>query len=133
MMSKKTVLFYFVFILSISYSFAQYTEVINSNRPGVSHSAFAVGTNVLQLETGPYMTKEEHSLLKYEVEGSGVDFAVRYGLLLRPPGRTGGETCHGSSWQIAQESVLHQFGRGVCRSGIQIGSLPHRSPEDDCL
>lgn len=61
--------------------FAQYTEVINSNRPGVSRSAFSVGTNVVQLEVGPYFVKEEHAPLKYEVSGFGVDFAARYGLL----------------------------------------------------
>jgi hypothetical protein len=61
--------------------FAQYTEVINSNRPGVSRSAFSVGTNVAQLEVGPYIVKEEHTPLKYEVSGFGVDFSARYGLL----------------------------------------------------
>lgn len=61
--------------------FAQYTEVINSNRPGVSSSAFSVGTNVAQIEVGPYIIKEEHTPLKYEVSGFGVDFAARYGLL----------------------------------------------------
>ncbi|WP_299889588.1 transporter [uncultured Lacinutrix sp.] len=61
---------------------AQYTEVINSNRPGVSRSAFSVGTNVVQFEAGPFTVKEEHTPLKYEVKGFGVDFAARYGLLL---------------------------------------------------
>ena len=65
---------------TISYSaFSQYTEVINSNRPGVSRSAFSVGTNVVQFELGPYMVKEEHTPLRYEVSGFGVDFAARYG------------------------------------------------------
>lgn len=59
---------------------AQYTEVINSNRPGVSESAFAVGTNVLQFEAGAFSIKEEHTPLNYEVSGFGIDFAVRYGL-----------------------------------------------------
>ena len=60
---------------------AQYTEVINSNRPGVSRSAFSVGTGVVQLEAGPYTVKEEHSLLNYSDSGFGVDFAARYGFL----------------------------------------------------
>ncbi len=62
--------------------FSQYTEVINSNRPGASQSAFAVGPNVIQLETGPYIIKEEHTPLNREVSGFGIDFAVRYGLIL---------------------------------------------------
>ncbi|WP_242204614.1 transporter [Aestuariivivens insulae] len=63
-------------------SFAQYTDVINSNRPGVSRSAFSVGTNVLQLEVGPYLINEKRTpALRTEVSGFGVDFAARYGLL----------------------------------------------------
>ncbi|NQX86061.1 MAG: transporter [Flavobacteriaceae bacterium] len=65
-----------------STAFAQYTEVINSNRPGASKGAFSVGTNVIQLEAGPYMVKEKHALTNYEVSGYAVDFAARYGLLL---------------------------------------------------
>lgn len=76
---KVSITFFLVF--SIQSVFAQYTEVINSNRPGVSRSAFSVGTNVAQLEVGPYIVKEKHTPLKYEVSGFGVDFAARYGLL----------------------------------------------------
>lgn len=60
---------------------AQYTEVINSNRPGVSKAAFSVGTNVLQFELGGYSLKEEHNPLNYEISGFGIDFAARFGLL----------------------------------------------------
>ena len=62
-------------------TYAQYTEVINSNRPGTSRSDFSVGTGVLQFEAGPYIVKEDHSVANYEVSGFGVDFAARYGLL----------------------------------------------------
>lgn len=64
--------------------YGQYTDVINSNRPGVSRSAFAVGTNVVQFELGPYFVKEKHTPLQYELSGVGADFAVRYGLLFEP-------------------------------------------------
>ncbi len=82
MKSIKTYLLFFLCALFYSNVFAQYTEVINSNRPGVSRSAFSVGTNVVQFEVGPYILKEEHTPLKYEVSGFGVDFSARYGLLL---------------------------------------------------
>ncbi|WP_240472263.1 transporter [Mangrovimonas xylaniphaga] len=75
----KTYLLLLAFLAS-STSFAQYTDVINSNRPGVSSSAFSVGTNVLQFEMGPYYVKEKHTPLQYEVSGFGVDFMARYGL-----------------------------------------------------
>lgn len=65
-------------------SFSQYTDVINSNRPGASQSAFAVGPNVIQFEAGPYLINQKHTPLKYEVGGFGVDFAARYGLFFEP-------------------------------------------------
>lgn len=70
------------FLFVSSASIAQYTEVINSNRPGVSKAAFSVGTNVLQFELGAFSVKEEHTPLNYEVSGFGIDFAARFGLLL---------------------------------------------------
>ncbi|OMP30942.1 hypothetical protein BKM32_10275 [Mangrovimonas sp. DI 80] len=79
MKPMKTYLLLLAFLAS-SISFAQYTDVINSNRPGVSSSAFSVGTNVLQFEMGPYYVKEKHTPLQYEVSGFGVDFMARYGL-----------------------------------------------------
>lgn len=82
--NMKAIKTYFILCLAIAFSipaFGQYTEVINSNRPGVSRSAFSVGTNVIQLEAGPYILKEEHTPLQYDASGFGVDFAARYGLL----------------------------------------------------
>ncbi|WP_335967326.1 transporter [Galbibacter sp. PAP.153] len=60
---------------------AQYTDVINSNRPGASYSAFAVGKNVIQGEGGFYYERMEHSLLETEANRYGMDYAIRYGLL----------------------------------------------------
>ena len=74
-----------IFVLLILLSFgaihAQYTEVINSNRPGVSESAFSVGTGVVQFEAGAFTVKEDHVPINYEVSGFGLDFAIRYGVL----------------------------------------------------
>jgi hypothetical protein len=82
MKSFKTYLIAVVALAFTLESYAQYTEVINSNRPGVSKSAFSVGTNVAQFEVGPYILKEERTpATSYEVSGFGVDFAARYGLL----------------------------------------------------
>ena len=60
---------------------AQYTETINSNRPGQSQGAFAVGTNVIQFETGPYFGNEEHTGLGTDADIWGIDYQLRYGLL----------------------------------------------------
>jgi len=78
----KPTLFFLLSLLATSV-YAQYTDVINSNRPGVSRSAFSVGTNVAQFEVGPYYISEKRTpATAYKVDGLGVDFAARYGLLL---------------------------------------------------
>ena len=65
-----------------SHAFGQYTDVINSNRPGASHSAFSVGTNVLQFEIGPYLMNEIRKPdPSYDAKGYGIDFAAHYGFL----------------------------------------------------
>ncbi|WP_373516633.1 transporter [Pricia sp.] len=60
---------------------AQYTDVINSNRPGLSVSAYAVGKNVIQLEAGLFYEQSDHTLLNTESNIWGTDISLRYGLL----------------------------------------------------
>jgi hypothetical protein len=60
---------------------AQYTDVINSNRPGESQSAFSVGTKVLQFELGSSLVKEKRNIYpNYNISGYGIDFALHYGI-----------------------------------------------------
>ncbi|WP_219548385.1 transporter [Gramella sp. MT6] len=70
-----------LFLIIATNLHAQYTETINSNRPGQSQGAFAVGTNVIQLESGPYFGSEEHTGLGTDTDIWGVDYQLRYGLL----------------------------------------------------
>ena len=65
---------------SIHYS--QHTDQINSNRPGETMSAFAVGKSVIQIETGVYGIKQNHSLLNYDANGFGVDATLRWGMFM---------------------------------------------------
>lgn len=60
--------------------FAQYTDQINSNRPGETMSAYAVGKSVIQLETGAYGISQKHHLLNYVTNGYGIDATIRYGM-----------------------------------------------------
>jgi Putative MetA-pathway of phenol degradation len=60
---------------------AQFTDQINSNRPGKSAGAYAVGKNVIQLETGLFYINDNHPLLDYNANGLGIDFQARGGLL----------------------------------------------------
>lgn len=69
------------FFLKSSFSYAQLTEIINSNRPGLSVGAYAVGKNILHIESGSFFVKEKHNLRNYEMSGYGFDFGLRYGLL----------------------------------------------------
>ena len=60
---------------------AQYTETLNSNRPGQSQGAFAVGRGVFQAELGATMGKESHNLLYTETDNIGAEFQLRYGAI----------------------------------------------------
>lgn len=70
---------FLIFGTSVSV-FAQYTEELNSNRPGSSQGAFAVGTKVLQFEAGLNLGKEDHNLVFTETNAFNIDYAVRYGV-----------------------------------------------------
>ena len=78
MLKIKNLLFTFLFLVP-QFFFAQYTDVINSNRPGETMSAYAVGKSVIQGEIGVYGIKEKHDLLDYDATGFGTDLTVRYG------------------------------------------------------
>lgn len=81
MLNIKKVLLAFIFLFPIA-NYGQYTDEINSNRPGESMSAFAVGKTVMQVETGVFGINESHSLSKYDAYGFGMDLELRYGALL---------------------------------------------------
>ena len=71
----------FLLFLSMSPLFvsAQYTDVINSNRPGKSMSAFSVGETVFQAEAGFFGARERYDEARYEANGFGSDLSIRYG------------------------------------------------------
>ncbi len=77
---RKLVVLSLIILTSIPIN-AQYTETINSNRPGQSQGAFAVGTNVIQLESGGYFGNDEHTGFGTNTDIWGIDYQLRYGLL----------------------------------------------------
>jgi len=77
----KSSIFNLLLFLASSSTYAQYTETINSNRPGQSQGAFSVGTNVIQVETGPYFGNDDHVGLGTDTDIWGIDYQLRYGLL----------------------------------------------------
>ena len=81
-MRPKTIFFRTAFLLMGYISFAQYTDQINSNRPGYSIGAFAVGKNVLQFESGTELRRYNHTGYNNSTINGQVAFlSIRYGLL----------------------------------------------------
>ncbi len=72
---------YCLFLIAPIIGAAQYTDVINSNRPGLSVSAYAVGHNVIQLEAGIFFEQSDHSILNTQSNIWGSEISLRYGLL----------------------------------------------------
>jgi hypothetical protein len=74
----KTLVFVAIFLAPFIH-YGQYTDEINSNRPGETMSAFAVGKSVFQAESGIYGITQNHSILGYDSNGFGIDLVLRYG------------------------------------------------------
>lgn len=58
---------------------AQYTDIINSNRPGESFSAFSVGKTIFQIEGGGSYINEKLTTSKATIKGFFADLDIRYG------------------------------------------------------
>lgn len=101
-------LFFFPFLL-----IGQYTEVINSNRPGVSVSAYALGSNVLQFEVGGLYEIQNHSENKTDSNIIGADFALRYGLYFETL-----ELVYEGSY-VSQNITFNNFGVEETRSDFR--------------
>ena len=77
-MKKHLIIFLFLTPLVLN---SQYTESINSNRPGTSHGAFSIGKDVLQFELGISQLNLNHKYLdNASVKGISINYNVRYGL-----------------------------------------------------
>lgn len=70
----------FFFVLLPTLLSAQYTDVINSNRPGRAVSAYSVGKNVVQAEVGLLYEQQDNADLNSDSNIFGTDYAFRYGL-----------------------------------------------------
>lgn len=68
-----------VFLCTSTINYGQFTDDINTNRPGESMGAFSVGKKVYQVEGGLYYIKESHNRLDYSAKGFGVDLSARGG------------------------------------------------------
>jgi hypothetical protein len=74
--------FWGILILLNTPLFSQYTEQINSNRPGMSIGAFSLGTGVIQFEAGGEFRSYKHKGYNNStVNGMVGFFSVRWGFL----------------------------------------------------
>ncbi|SFC18542.1 Putative MetA-pathway of phenol degradation [Flagellimonas taeanensis] len=76
--AKRSIFFFAILPTLLS---AQYTDVINSNRPGRAVSAYAVGKGVVQTEVGLFYEQQDNVDLNSDSNIFGTDYALRYGLL----------------------------------------------------
>lgn len=81
-MNKALLFSFFLNIFLVPNIHSQYTEIINTNKPGSSQGAFSVGKNILQFENAAYFSETSHNIINYESEQTGLDFSVRFGAFL---------------------------------------------------
>ena len=73
--------FILIFLFSLN-CFSQYTDQINSNRPGASIGAFSVGTRVIQFEAGAEYRRYKHKAYNNSLSNGNIGFfSLRYGFL----------------------------------------------------
>lgn len=96
-----------VFFIGPFLGVAQYTDVINSNRPGLAVSAYAVGKNVLQAEMGLGYEQRDHSLLNTQSSLWGPELSIRYGLFFEQL-----EINYEGSYQFQHVKYLNTGGTG---------------------
>lgn len=69
----------FTLFTSLFSLYGQHTDVINSNRPGLSQSGFSVGKTVFQTEMGVTYHNRDHQLYETGDQGINTDLVLRYG------------------------------------------------------
>ncbi len=74
--------YFALFFLSSYFNFAQHTDIINSNRPGESLSAYGIGKSVFQIEMASYYLNQNNINSNFKNEGLGIDGTFRLGVLL---------------------------------------------------
>lgn len=69
-------------LCSTTFGYSQFTDVINSNRPGKSMAAFSVGQSVFQVEAGVFGISEKNDAIDQKGFGLGSELSLRYGAFL---------------------------------------------------
>jgi len=109
--------------------YGQYTDIINSNRPGNSMGAYSVGKGVLQWELGGVFDQQDHQLLRYKSMIYQQELSMRYGLI--------GERLEISAqWGYQWESTLGSTFKDIHQSDIALKLLlfdPYKNPQFEAV
>ena len=80
--TMKVYITFFLIVVNCFSINSQYTETINSNRPGLSHGTFSIGKNVLQFELGYKNSHYENSYYNNsKILENKISYTIRYGFL----------------------------------------------------
>ena len=82
MKNFKLKLFYVLFLFGFSSIYSQYTDVINSNKPGFSESPYSVGTGVYQFESNFFFRNTTIEPTFSRPQSYGADILFRTSLFL---------------------------------------------------
>lgn len=82
MKNYKLKLFSLLFLLGFSSIYGQYTEVINSNKPGFSESPYSVGTGIYQFESNLFLRNNDLEPTFSVPNSFGFDMLFRTSFLL---------------------------------------------------
>ena len=81
MRNHKSKFFIFIFLISISSIYSQYTNVINSNKPGFSESPYSVGKGVYQFESNLFWRNTSIEPTFSRPQSFGLDLLFRTSFL----------------------------------------------------
>jgi hypothetical protein len=82
MKNHKLKLFFSLFLLGFSSIYSQYTDVINSNKPGFSESPYSVGTGVYQFESNLFLRETDIEPTFSAPQSFGFDMLFRTSFFL---------------------------------------------------
>ncbi|MFQ3296063.1 MAG: hypothetical protein ACI9JT_001617 [Polaribacter sp.] len=111
-------LFVATFFIGSSMFFAQYTEVINSNKPGFSESPYSVGSGVYQFENIFFLRNTNTIPTFSRPQSLGVDLMFRTGLFLEKLEFNASVTYQQDKVSFKNVFTSHYFTSGFSRMTI---------------
>ena len=119
------------FIFSFSLISAQYTEVINSNKPGFSESPYSVGTGVYQFESNIFLRNTSIEPTFSRPQSLGFDLLFRTSFLLEKLELNTQLTYQRDKVAFKNIFTSHYFTSGLSRLTIGAKYLIYQQEYDD--